>query len=64
MAVVGCGDDAHMELSAAKNYIMKLKKSKLLLVFKSVGHVWVGMERRVGRRGNRVASRVCMLQVL
>ncbi len=64
MAAVGCGDDAHMELSAAKNYIMKFKKSKLLLVVKSVDHVWVGMEQRVGRRGNRVASRGCMLQIL
>jgi hypothetical protein len=60
MAAVGCDDDAHMDLSAAKNYIMKLKNSKLLRVFKSVGHVWVGMEQRVGRRGNRG----CMLQIL
>ncbi len=37
---------------------------KLLRVFKSVGHVWVGMKQRVGRRGNRVAFRGCMLQIL
>jgi len=61
MAAVGCGDDAHMDLSAAQNYIMKFETFGCFQIcWPCLG----GHETRVGRRGNRVASRGCMLQIL